>query len=305
MCGAKPKQKRTLDRIMHEVTAKGILSGKNNMNIYRGCTHGCIYCDSRSECYGMTHTFEDIEVKINAAELLDQALSKKRNKAVIMTGAMTDPYMPLEKELCNMRSCLEVIERHGFGASVLTKSDLVLRDIDLLQKINKKAKCVVQMTLTTYDEALCRKIEPNVATSRRRYEVLQEMQRAGIPTVVWMTPILPFINDTEENIHGLLSYCIDAKVCGLLTFGIGMTLRSGNRQYYYKKLDELFPGLKRKYMQTFRESYAIKSPRSKELDRLVKDFCRKNDIINGINEVFDFIADFKTQERQLGFWPEA
>lgn len=173
---------------MREVTAKSILSGKNNMNIYRGCTHGCIYCDSRSECYGMTYIFEDIEVKTNAVELLDTALSKKRRKAVITTGAMTDPYLPLEKELRNMRRCLEVIERHGFGAAVLTKSDLVLRDIDLLQRINQKAKCVVEMTLTTYDEALCKKIEPNVATTRRRFEVLQEMKKAGIPTVVWMTP---------------------------------------------------------------------------------------------------------------------
>ncbi len=197
---------------MHEVMAKSILSGKNNMNLYRGCTHGCIYCDSRSECYGMTSTFEDIEVKTNAAALLDQALSKKRQKAVITTGAMTDPYMPLEKELCNMRSCLEVMERHGFGAAILTKSDLVLRDIDLLQKINQKAKCVVQMTLTTYDEALCKKIEPHVATTRRRFEVLRELQKAGIPTVVWMTPILPLINDTEENIRGILAYCMDANV---------------------------------------------------------------------------------------------
>lgn len=290
---------------MHEVTAKGILSGKNNMNIYRGCTHGCIYCDSRSECYGMTHTFEDIEVKANAAELLDQALSKKRNKAVITTGAMTDPYMPLEEELCSMRKCLEIIERRGFGVSVLTKSDLVLRDIDLLQRINKKAKCVVQITLTTCDEALCRRIEPNVATTHRRYEVLQEMRKAGIPTVVWMTPILPFINDTEENIRGILSYCIDAKVRGLLTFGIGMTLRAGNREYYYKKLDELFPGLKCQYMQAFGASYDIKSPRSETLDQLVKELCRKYNIIHGTKEVFDFIAGFKTEERQISFWPEA
>ncbi len=275
------------------------------MNIYRGCTHGCIYCDSRSECYGMTHAFEDIEVKVNAAELLDQALSKKRNKAVITTGAMTDPYMPLEKELCNMRRCLEVIDRHGFGVSVLTKSDLVLRDIDLLQKINRKAKCVVQMTLTTCDETLCRKIEPNVATTHRRFEVLGEMQKAGIPTVVWMTPILPFINDTEENIGGILSYCIDAKVRGLLTFGIGLTLRAGNREYYYKKLDELFPGLKRRYMQAFGASYIIKSPRSEELDRLVKELCQKNGILTGTQEIFDFIADLKTDNRQLSLWPEA
>ena len=166
---------------MREVTAKSILSSENNMNIYRGCTHGCIYCDSRSECYGMTDTFEDIEVKVNAAELLDRALSKRRKKAVIKTGSMTDPYIPLEKELRNTRRCLEVIERHGFGASVITKSDLVLRDIDLLQKINRKAKCVVQMTLTTFDEDLCKKLEPKVATTRRRFEVLKSCKKREYP----------------------------------------------------------------------------------------------------------------------------
>lgn len=274
------------------------------MNIYRGCTHGCIYCDSRSECYGMPHAFEDVEVKTNAAELLEQALSKKRNKSVITTGAMTDPYMPLEKELCNMRRCLEIIERRGFGVSVLTKSDLVLRDIDLLQEIHKKAKCVVQMTLTTCDETLCRKIEPNVSATRRRFEVLRELQKAGIPTVVWMTPILPFLNDTEENVRGILSYCIDANVRGLLTFGIGMTLRAGNREYYYSKLDELFPGLKRQYMRAFGASYVIKSPRSGQLDRLVGNLCAENGIINDTKEVFDFIAAFPAQARQLSFWNE-
>jgi DNA repair photolyase len=287
---------------MHEVTAKGILSNKNNMNIYRGCTHGCIYCDSRSECYGMPHAFDDIEVKANAVELLDQTLSKRRKKAVITTGAMTDPYMPLEKELLRMRHALEVIERHGFGVSVLTKSDLVLRDIDILQRINKKAKCVVQMTLTTYDEELCRKIEPNVAATHRRFEVLKEMQRVGIPTVVWMTPLLPFINDTEENIRGILSYCADAKVHGLITFGVGMTLRNGNREYFYKKLDEHFPGLKSKYMQAFGTSYVINSPHSERLNRIIKEFCKENSIINGMEEVFEYIADFGREDGQISLW---
>lgn len=167
------------------------------MNIYRGCTHGCIYCDSRSEIYGMTYTFENIEVKKNAVELLDEALSKKRKKCMITTGAMTDPYLPLEKEIKNTRKCLEVIEKHGFGISLLTKSDLILRDIDILKRINQKSKCVVQMTLTTYDEELCKIFEPNVCTTKRRFEVLTEMYKAGIPTVVWLTPILPFINDNE------------------------------------------------------------------------------------------------------------
>ena len=188
---------------MHFVQAKGILSQNNGMNIYRGCSHGCIYCDSRSRCYGFTHAFEDIEVKKNAPELLEQALRSKRHKCMIGTGAMCDPYLPAEKELQLTRKCLELIDRYEYGVTVLTKSNLVLRDLDLLQSINKKAKAVVQMTLTTYDEELCRKIEPHVSTTRERFEVLMRCKELGIPTLVWMTPILPFINDTRENIEDL------------------------------------------------------------------------------------------------------
>jgi DNA repair photolyase len=207
---------------MHFVQAKGILSQNNGMNIYRGCSHGCIYCDSRSRCYGFTHAFEDIEVKKNAPELLEQALRSKRHKCMIGTGAMCDPYLPAEKELQLTRKCLELIDRYEYGVTVLTKSNLVLRDLDLLQSINKKAKAVVQMTLTTYDEELCRKIEPHVSTTRERFEVLMRCKELGIPTLVWMTPILPFINDTRENIEGLLDYCLLAGFwCSMLVSRYG------------------------------------------------------------------------------------
>lgn len=287
---------------MKEITAKSILSAKNNMNIYRGCTHGCIYCDSRSECYGMTYTFEDIEVKTNAVSLLEQTLAVKRNKCMITTGAMTDPYMPLEGTLQHTRKCLEVIERHGFGVCLLTKSDLILRDIDILKRIHEKTKCVVQMTLTTYDEELCKKLEPNVCTTKRRFEVLCEMKKAGIPTIVWMTPILPFINDTKENIEGILGYCKEAEVRGILTFGIGMTLRYGNREYYYKKLDEHFPGLKREYMHKYGSSYGIKSPDNQKLTRLVKTFCQKNEMLYGEKEIFEYCLSFPAAYEQLSLW---
>lgn len=289
---------------MGEIAAKSILSAKNNMNIYRGCTHGCIYCDSRSECYGMTYTFEDVDVKLNAADILDAELSKRRSKCMITTGAMTDPYIPLEAKLSNMRKCLEIVERHGFGVAVLTKSDLILRDIDVLKRINDKSKCVVQMTLTTYDDDLCAKLEPRVAVTSRRYEVLKEMEKAGIPTVVWMTPILPYINDTEENIRGILNYCKDAKAKGVLTFGIGMTLRYGNREYYYKKLDDLFPGLKSKYIRQFGTSYGIKSPKGKELGKLVRDFCKKNNMMCGTKEIFEYVSDFPEREKQIEMWDQ-
>lgn len=287
---------------MRNITAKTILSNNNTMNVYRGCTHGCIYCDSRSECYGMTYEFENIQVKANAPELLDAALAKKKSKCVISTGAMTDPYMPLEKEIGMTRKCLEIIAKHGFGAAVLTKSDLILRDIDLLKQINEYAVCHVQMTMTTFDEELCKKLEPHVCTTRRRYEVLKEMQKEGIPTVVWLTPTLPFINDTEENVKGILDYCIDAGVKGILTFGSGMTLRRGNREYYYKKLDELFPGLKKKYMHAYGMSYGIKSPNSKKLESIVKTTCKENGIVFGTSKVFEMVSAYKCREEQLSLW---
>ena len=206
---------------MHFTEAKGILKGSGKeigMNIYRGCTHGCIYCDSRSLCYQFTHPFEDIEVKKNAPELLEKALSSKRNKCMIATGSMSDPYMHCEKDLRLTRRCLEIIYKHGFGAAVQTKSDMILEDIDLLDKINRDTKCVVQMTLTTYDDELCKIIEPNVCNTKRRIEVLEEMQKRGIPTVVWLTPVLPFINDTEENITAILNECVRVGVKGIICF---------------------------------------------------------------------------------------
>ena len=185
---------------MHFVEAKGILSAQNGMNLYRGCTHGSIYCDSRSKCYQFTHDFEDIEVKQNAPELLEKALRSKRKKCMIGTGAMCDPYMHCEEQLLLTRRCLEIIDRYGFGVSIQTKSDRILRDLPLLKSINEKAKCVVQMTLTTYDEELCRILEPNVCTTGERVKTLQIFHENGIPAVVWLTPILPFINDTKENV---------------------------------------------------------------------------------------------------------
>ncbi len=152
---------------MHSVQAKSILSQNNGINVYRGCTHGCIYCDSRSDCYGFEHDFEDIAVKTNAPELLEKALRSKRRRCMIGTGAMCDPYIPLERELKLTRRCLEVIRRYDFGVAVQTKSDLVLRDIDLLSDINRSTKAVVQMTLTTYDDSLCRIVEPNVCVTSR------------------------------------------------------------------------------------------------------------------------------------------
>ena len=278
---------------MHKVNVKGILSAKNGMNIYRGCLHGCIYCDSRSLCYQMNHKFEDIEVKANAVGLLENTLRRKRNKCMIGTGAMSDPYMPIEEKLGNMRKCLEVIERYGFGVTMITKSTKVLRDLDLLKKINEKSKCDVQMTLTTYDEDLCRIVEPNVETTYERFRALEILHDNGIPTVVWLCPILPFINDTEENIRGILDYCVRAKVKGIINFDMGVTLRDGNREYFYKKLDEHFPGLKEKYIRMYGNSYQLSSPNSRQLNMIYKSECIKNGIMCDVNECFEYLNKYE------------
>ena len=263
---------------MHFSEVKGILSARGGMNIYRGCTHGCIYCDSRSRCYQINHDFEDIEVKRNAPELLEQKLSSKRKKCMIGTGAMCDPYMHCEAELGLMRRCLEIIKRRGFGVTVHTKSDLILRDINIIEEINAKSKAVVQMTLTTEDKNLCRLIEPAVCTTDGRAKVLAECKKRGIPTVVWLSPFLPFINDTEQNVRRLMEICVQEKVRGIICFKIGLTLREGNREYFYSKLDQHFPGLKEKYIRTYGNAYEVTSPDNDRLMRIITSECQKNGI---------------------------
>ncbi len=282
---------------MHKVKAKGILSAGNGMNVYRGCTHGCIYCDSRSSCYQMKHEFEDIEVKENAPELLEAALKAKRKRCMIGTGAMCDPYLHAERELEITRRCLELISRYEFGAAVLTKSDLILRDIDLLEEINRKTKAVVQMTLTTADEALCRIVEPNVCTTRRRFEVLCEMRDRGIPTVIWFTPLLPFINDTEENLLAIMDYARRAGCFGIISFGMGLTLREGDREYYYAALDKHFPGLKQRYISRYGNSYELPSPDNERLMRLFVQECRQSGIEYRQDRIFHYMNEFPESEQ--------
>ena len=284
---------------MHFVEAKGILSSNNGMNIYRGCTHVCIYCDSRSKCYGFTHEFEDIEVKINAPQLLEKALKSKRKKCMIGTGAMCDPYLHIEENLKLTRKCLELIDQYEYGVAVQTKSTRVLRDMDLLKSINDKTKAVVQMTMTTYDETLCKILEPNVSTTKERFETLLQFKEAGIPTVVWLTPILPFINDTEENIRGILEYCVEAGVKGIICFGMGVTLRDGDREYFYKALDKHFPGIKNKYIGTYGNAYDIQSPNNEKLLEIFKEVCVKNGMIYQIKECFQYLHEFPQKYEQM------
>ncbi|MDR0909311.1 MAG: radical SAM protein [Spirochaetaceae bacterium] len=277
---------------MHFAAAKSLLSSRNGMNLVRGCVHGCIYCDSRSKCYNMQHDFEDVEIKRNAAELLEAALRKKRHPCMIGTGSMSDPYIPIPESLALTRRCIELVDKYNFGWTMITKSPLFLNDIELLDKINRKTKCVVQMTMTTYDEALCPIIEPNVAGTKERFEALMECKRRGIPTVVWFDPILPFINDTEENIQGILDYCIEAAVQGIIYFGAGLTLRQGNREYFYQKLDEHFPGLKAQYEKKYGYNYHIASPKNYHLSALFYKTCKEHNIMCRPSDVFLYLAEF-------------
>lgn len=289
---------------MHYVKVKGILSANNGMNLYRGCSHNCIYCDSRSKCYQINHDFEDIEVKENALELLENSLRHKRKKCMIGTGAMTDPYIPLEMQIKNVRKSLEIIDKYGFGVTLQTKSNRILRDLDLLTSINNKTKCVVQMTLTTYNDELCKKIEPNVCTTKERFEVLKIMRDNGIPTVVWLCPILPYINDTEENINGILEMCREAKVYGIICFNMGLTLREGNREYFYKQLDKSFPGLKEIYIKNYRNQYIIDSPNNARLMKLFHNKCEASGIVHNNDKIFEYLHKFENKQdyRQLTLW---
>ena len=290
--------------MMHYKKVKGILSPSNGMNLYRGCSQGCIYCDSRSRCCQMDHAFEDIEVKENALELLENTLRHKRKRCMIGTGAMTDPYIPLETELEYTRKALMIIEKYGFGAALQTKSDRVLRDLDILKKINGKTKAVVQMTLTTADESLCRLIEPNVSTTRERFEALKTLRDNGIPTVVWLCPILPYINDTAENITAILDMCVMAEVRGVICFGMGLTLREGNREYFYKKLDKYFPNLKERYIREFGNQYEINSPNHARLMKLFHRTCEQNGIMHNNDQIFEYLNKFeeKNAAEQLSLW---
>ena len=281
---------------------KSILSPQNGMNIYRGCTHGCIYCDSRSKCYQINHDFADIEVKEDAPKQLDIELSMKRKPCMIGTGSMTDPYNHVEKEIEYTRKCLEVILKHHCGVAIQTKSDLILRDIDLINKINKNSKAVVEITLTTADDELCKRIEPNVCPTSKRVEVLKKCKELGIPTVVWLCPFLPFINDNEQNINVLMDICIENDVKGILFFGVGLTLREGNREYFYECLDKEFPGLKEKYIKQYGSKYEVSSNKNEVLSKIIIDRCREHNIMCDINQVFSYLRKYPDKFEQISLF---
>ena len=210
--------------------------------------------------------------------------------------------MHCEEKLRLTRKCLEIIRRYGFGVAIQTKSDRILQDIDLLDEINRYAKCVVQMTLTTYDDDLCRILEPNVCNTKRRIEVLEEMRKRDIPTIVWITPILPFINDTEENVTSILNECIRVGVKGVIDFGMGLTLREGDREYYYAALDKHFPGMKERYIRRYGNAYELPSPKAVELKEIFQRICRENNILSSPDECFKYMHELPEKYWQMSLF---
>ncbi len=278
---------------MNFVPAKTIISGyaqnnmwfgcNYNMNIYKGCCHGCIYCDSRSECY-CVENFDEVRAKENALAIIERELKSKRKKGVVGTGAMSDPYNPLEKEYKLTRGALELINRYGFGVAIATKSDLVLRDIDVLKEISKHSPVLVKITITTADDALCRKIEPHAALSSQRFEAIRKLSEAGINPCVLLMPVLPFIEDNEENIRQIVGLAHENGARFIFP-AFGVTLRQNQREWFFARLDELFPSVKTKYIESFGNAYECHSPKSKELWKLFQCECMKAGIIYKMEEI--------------------
>ena len=242
------------------------------MNLYRGCQHQCIYCDSRSECYRIEN-FADIQVKANALDLLRKELPRKRTKGTIGTGSMNDPYMPIEAERNLTGRALAIIAEHQFPVHIITKSDLVVRDLATLQTISE-VYAAVSFTITTADDDLGKRLEPGAPKVSARFAAMRELAAHGILVGITLMPVLPFIEDTEENITAIITRAHDAGARYILP-AFGVTLRDRQRDYYYAKLDRLFPGLRPKYERTFGQRYSAASPNAKHLDRLCRELCER------------------------------
>lgn len=270
-----------------------------NMNIYKGCCHGCIYCDSRSDCYRV-EDFDRVRAKANALEIIRDDLRRKIRTGVVATGAMSDPYNPFEKELCLTRRALELINAYDFGVAIDTKSPLVTRDIDILRDIREHSPVIVKMTITTADDTLCKKIERNVPVSSERFKTLRELSDSGIYCGILLMPVLPLINDTKENVLGLVHLAAESGAKFIYP-GFGVTLRNNQREHFYNKLDELFPGLRERYISRYGDRYSCTSPKARELFKLLESecksvgmVCRMQDIVRGYKQGY--------AESQLSFF---
>lgn len=257
-----------------------------NMNIYKGCCHGCIYCDSRSECY-MIEDFDRVRAKEGAVESIAKELRSKKKKGVIGTGAMSDPYNPFEKQLKLTRGALKEVNRNNFGISIATKSPLITRDIDILKEISTHSPVLIKITITTYEDALCRKIEPKVAPSSQRFDAIKKLSEAGIYTGILLMPILPFINDNEDNIRSIVreAHRVGAKF--IYAYGMGLTLRGNQRQYFYEKVNENFKDktIVKKYIETYGNDYQCPSPQHKDLWKVFVEECEKYNILYKMKDI--------------------
>lgn len=280
---------------MEYIPAKTILSGwrpgsdwfgiNYNMNLYRGCCHGCIYCDSRSDCYG-NDRFDTVRAKENALFLLRGELRRKVKTGVVGTGAMSDPYNPFERELMLTRHALELLAAYGFGAAIATKSELIERDIDVLQEVAQAAPVLCKVTVTTADDALCRKIEPHVSVSSRRFEAVARLSQAGIFTGLLLMPVLPFLEDSPENILGIVRRAKEAGARFIYP-ALGMTLRQNQRDWYFEKLEALFPGenLAERYRRRYGGSYECRCPGLPALWKLFSEECNRLGILYQMKDI--------------------
>jgi DNA repair photolyase len=269
-----------------------------NMNIYKGCSHGCIYCDSRSECYRVDD-FDRVRAKQDALSIINRELNAKKS-GVVGTGAMSDPYNPYEEELKLTRSALELISNYGFGVSIATKSDLITRDIDILKEIGKHSPVCIKLTITTFDNDLCSRIEPNVARSSARFEALRHLAGNGLFCGVLIMPVLPFINDDEDNMKNIIKTASEVGARFVYPW-FGVTLRLNQREYFYEQLDKHFPDMKSKYVKAYGNRYECSSQSSKQHYRLVAELCNKYGLLYQMPQIikaYKYIAE----PVQLSFW---
>lgn len=271
-----------------------------HMNLYKGCSFGCIYCDSRSDCYHISN-FDEVKSKVNALEILEQELSSKGYRGVVSFGTLSDPYNPCEEELEITRNALKLILKYGFGVSIDTKSDLILRDLDLLKEISNNNSVIIKISISTCDDEVAKKIEPNVISCTKRFEVLKRIRQEGLYAGVLMTPVLPFLTDTEENIRMMVEQSCDSDAKFIYT-KMGMNLRTNQRSYYYQKLDELYPGLSTDYEAVYGNKYFCSSLQYRHLMELFLNLCHKNGILT---EMEDIIKDYKKEilmNEQISFF---
>ena len=264
-----------------------------NMNIYKGCCHGCIYCDSRSNCYQIID-FDRVRVKDNSIAIVKKELKSKKKKGVVGTGAMSDPYNPFEKNLMLTRELLKLVDEYRFGISITTKSNLVVRDIDILKKIQVHSPTIVKITITTYEDCLCKKIERNVCSTSNRFKALKELSDNNIYAGVLLMPILPFINDNEENIKNIIKKAHECGARFVFSYNLGVTLRQNQREYYFKELKKIFPNemLEKKYIETYGYTYENESKKSERLWKIFKEECEK---YNLLYDMQDIINDYKNK----------